>query len=209
MEGLQGQGFLNNLLNDLENAKSLTIISPYINNFAVEKIQEALKNNKGIKSSQFITLPIGTEYVTGAVQPESLLLLQAMGFELRSLKNLHAKLYLIDKSIIYIGSANFTYSGFVKNIEEMQRFRPSAKQIDHIQRRFVQPSTPLNINQETIEHLNNKYSDLKEHYENIIQLIEDQFESNDYEEFLQKIVSKRNIETFEHVEKNYGRMFIR
>lgn len=128
-----------------------------------------------------------------------------MGFELRSLKNLHAKLYLIDKSILYLGSANFTYSGLVKNIEEMHRLVLSTEQYDYIQRRFILPSIPLNINQEIIEHLNSRFSAIKQQYDDIIQLIEDDFESNDYEEFLQKLANKRIIETFEHIDKNYGR----
>lgn len=54
MEQLQGQEFLCNFLKDIEKAKALTIISPYINDFAVKKMQQVLINNKGIKNCNLL-----------------------------------------------------------------------------------------------------------------------------------------------------------
>lgn len=61
---LQGKEFLDNLLSDLETAKSLTIISPYISHdkATFEKIRTAINNSGKLKSLKLVTLPIGYEY---------------------------------------------------------------------------------------------------------------------------------------------------
>ncbi|MDF2650076.1 MAG: hypothetical protein K0Q73_5881 [Paenibacillus sp.] len=73
------------------------IVSPYVTK---EVVAHFIKQNKKVSTLnlRFVTRPPGIDYVTGATDPEALLLLQQAGFKIRMLPKLHAKLYVLIRS---------------------------------------------------------------------------------------------------------------
>jgi phosphatidylserine/phosphatidylglycerophosphate/cardiolipin synthase-like enzyme len=104
---MDGADFFKKFLEDIAGAeKPVTIISPFISKKAVLEIIDKLP-----KHILFVTLPPGLDYLTGAVEPEAIEILSKNGFTIKVFPNIHAKLYIVDEKICYIGSANCTARG--------------------------------------------------------------------------------------------------
>ncbi|MEB2492940.1 phospholipase D family protein [Peribacillus frigoritolerans] len=90
---------------------SLKITSPYITFKGIEYIK-----NTDVKP-KIITRVTASNLSSNALDGKALKHLLVLGAEIRSIPNLHAKLYLIDDNHGIITSSNLTASGFSKNVE--------------------------------------------------------------------------------------------
>ncbi|WP_187274549.1 phospholipase D family protein [Paenibacillus sp. N3.4] len=152
MSQLLGSNFKKSIIDQIKKcSRSITIISPYVTLPAVKELAKALPES--VKRRCLITSPPGVEYVTGSVDIEALEMLRQIGFEIRCLPDLHAKIYLLDEKNAYIGSANFTSNGWelsrspVKgNVEDMIMIETSKSDRDHIISRYIINSDALDLN---------------------------------------------------------------
>lgn len=106
------------VLTDLfENAnQKVSIISPFISDCPARLLANALNNNPAMLCS-VITRFYREDFISGASRLTALRLLVEAGAKILAVKDLHAKLYLIDNDIALLGSANFTTGGFISNVE--------------------------------------------------------------------------------------------
>lgn len=163
MSTLLGNSFATSFLNDVKKCKkTLVIISPYVSQGAVNQLLQAVPSK--VKCT-LITVPPGRDYLFGSVEVEALKLLQKKKFDIRTLPNLHAKLYVLDGSTAYLGSANFTASGWFKdgNVEDMIRIMVSKKDMGHIRERYMTPSSPLDLEGGWVEELERQKKIVEEH----------------------------------------------
>ncbi|MCJ8013394.1 phospholipase D family protein [Paenibacillus sp. KQZ6P-2] len=149
MSQFLGSAFRKSLIEQLgKSTRSITIISPYVTMPAVRELIKRLPSTV-IKRS-LITVPPGVEYVNGSVDVAALEQLNQHGFEIHWLPNLHAKIYLLDEKIAFVGSANFTTNGWELdqkgNVEDMIMFETSKSDRDHINTRYITTSTLLDLN---------------------------------------------------------------
>ena len=86
----------------------LLIVSPYFNKVLVNLIQSSLLDKENIKILTRISSDTAWEDKN---QLSAALKLVEMGVELRELPNLHAKLLIVDRSDLTLGSQNFTLNG--------------------------------------------------------------------------------------------------
>jgi hypothetical protein len=118
-------------------------------------VNQLLKKLPANISCKIITQPPGLDYITGSVEVDALLTLENKGFSLLYLHNLHAKIYIIDDNIAYIGSANFTSKGWngkdYGNVEEIFRLKLAKVDVDYIYERYMLPSSSLKLNESLIK----------------------------------------------------------
>lgn len=98
----------------LDECKSrLFISSPYITNILIDIIGEV---HKGVEAT-LLTRTDLREFAVGSSSLDTLCMLANKGISVKSLRGLHAKVYIIDDSSGLISSANATNSGLRSNIE--------------------------------------------------------------------------------------------
>lgn len=139
---------INKLIREIKKAKQETlIISPYVTKEAVMRIVPYCKDRKLIL--KLVTLPPGKEYVTGATDPDALLLLAQSGFSIMMLERLHAKIYIIDNETILLGSANLTSRGLgiipESNEEVLLQTKTALADIESLKETFVDDSMEVSI----------------------------------------------------------------
>ncbi|WP_298519873.1 phospholipase D family protein [uncultured Kordia sp.] len=100
-------------LNELSGTKEVRIISPFITNIMVDHL---LNNFKG-SLIKVITRYNLNDFKSGVSSLSALEKLLNAGAEIKSVKDLHSKLYLFDKKSAFVTSANFTNGGFFRNKE--------------------------------------------------------------------------------------------
>lgn len=105
--------WLANFLEELENAKELKIISPFISDNMVSHL---LNNWKG-NSIQIITRFNLNDFRSGVSNLSALKRLIENGAEIKGIQGLHSKAYIFDNNSVIITSANFTNGGFFNNYE--------------------------------------------------------------------------------------------
>ncbi|WP_027093225.1 MULTISPECIES: phospholipase D-like domain-containing protein [Cohnella] len=216
MTKLYHSEFVSNLKSDITKAKkSIIIISPYITSLAVDSLLSAITTKRLEKI--VVTLPFGTEYLTGAVELEALKQLQKSGFKLKSLNLLHSKIYVIDNKIAYIGSANFTGKGWGlienSNIEVMARVQLSEVDVDEIKATYLNRCNSLEL--EELEQLISDGSTLRLSFEQIQEKLNDFIREkvglaeikNKYQAFLQHLKEQKKIASYVHEmnTKQYGK----
>ncbi|WP_028988089.1 phospholipase D-like domain-containing protein [Thermicanus aegyptius] len=216
MTKLYHSEFVSNLKSDITKAKkSIIIISPYITLLAVDNLLSAITTKHLEKI--VVTLPFGTEYLTGAVELEALKQLQKSGFKLKSLELLHSKIYVIDNKIAYIGSANFTGKGWGlienSNIEVMARVQLSEVDVNEIKATYLNRCNSLEL--EELEQLISEGSTLRLSFEQIKEKLNDFIREkvglaeikNKYQAFLQHLKEQKKIASFVHEmnTKQYGK----
>jgi len=163
MSKLLGISFATSFLEDVKKCKkSLTIISPYVSQGAVSQLLKVVPSK--VKCT-LITIPPGRDYLFGSVEVEALSLLHKKKFDVRMLQDVHAKLYVLDGSTAYVGSANFTANGWFENgnIEDMFKISVSKKEMDHITLRYIAPSSPLDLKGEWVKELEQQKKIAEEH----------------------------------------------
>ena len=149
MSQLLGSSFKLSIVGQIKKCtRSITIISPYV---TVPAVKELVKSLPAIvKKRCLVTVPPGVEYVNGSVDVAALEFLSQHGFEIRWLADLHAKIYLLDEKVAFVGSANFTKSGWELdnkgNVEDMVMLEMSKNDRDHITTRYIKSSVILGLN---------------------------------------------------------------
>lgn len=73
--------------------------------------RELVESASGVRDKRLLTALVEGSVRVGALSPEALAILAAGGFELRSIRNLHAKVSLVDGSWGLVGSGNLTNAG--------------------------------------------------------------------------------------------------
>jgi len=204
------KSFYQILIDEINESKDdLFIISPYV---TTEAVAQLIYSDDVVKSIVLITLPPGIEYLTGASDPEALLMLANRGITVRMLDGLHAKIYMFDNRTMYLGSANFTSRGLsingVGNMEIMIRRDLSYHEAEEIKQHFLKESYEVEITEawlaETKKLLNQHKSLLKKM--NSIQFPEpERSAQNRYVEFLNKRKLAGEIQTYEHVKNGMNR----
>ncbi|MEK3913013.1 phospholipase D-like domain-containing protein [Paenibacillus sp. FSL H7-0331] len=176
MRKLLHSEFMSKLKDDLAKArKSVIIISPYITSPAVSNLVDAIAGTKTIEKI-VVTLPFGIEYLTGAIELDALKRLQKSGVSLRSITNLHSKIYIIDNKIAYLGSANFTGSGWGlvrnSNIEVMTRIQLSKMDTEEIRLTYLNHSNTLELSSELEQAIINGKSFIQSYQQSLAKLNE-------------------------------------
>lgn len=129
------------LLEDLQRAKQhVLLVSPFIKSSIARDIYRTL-------ASQDVTVHTisrfsKSEFLSGASDIDAHYILFGLGdketrakHQLRSLSHLHAKIFVIDWEIAYVGSSNLTFSGLLRNYEGTVRL-VGKEQVAPLRERF-------------------------------------------------------------------------
>jgi hypothetical protein len=97
------------LLATISAAKSqVWMASPFLTRPIARELAESASK---VRDRRLLTALVAGSVQVGALSPEALSILAAGGFELRSIRNLHAKVSIIDGSWGLVGSGNLTNAG--------------------------------------------------------------------------------------------------
>lgn len=129
------------LLEDLGRAKRhVLLVSPFIKSSIARDIYRTLAGQN--VTVHTISRFSKSEFLSGASDIEAHYVLSGRGngitlarHELRSLSNLHAKIFIIDWEIAYVGSSNLTFSGLLRNYEGTVRLT-GEEQVRPLRERF-------------------------------------------------------------------------
>lgn len=161
--------------------RSITIISPYVTLPAVNEVIRSLPTK--IKKRSLVTVPPGVEYVNGSVDVAALELLSQHGFEIRWLPDLHAKIYFLDEKFAFVGSANFTKSGWELdkdgNVEDMIMIETSKIDRDHINSRYIASSNLLDLNGDWTRDVKKQKQKYQEMYNQLLKSLKIDFSINE------------------------------
>ena len=108
MNLIKSASFNETLEAQLSNASSVKILSAYITESAVNSHNESLRSNN---NTTIVARAVPQDFLAGSSTITAFESLLNMGVDLRIHPSLHAKLYLINESVMYLGSANFTNNG--------------------------------------------------------------------------------------------------
>lgn len=132
----------NRLLEDLQTAREeVVLISPFIKTSVAREIYQILAN-KGVHV-RTVSRFSKSEFLSGASDIDAHFMLadgserSKAKYELRSLSNVHAKIFVIDWRIAYVGSSNLTFSGLLRNYEGTVRLT-GEQEIAPLKRRFCE-----------------------------------------------------------------------
>lgn len=98
-----------------ESTESIQIVSPFLTYDTVTTLCNIIAENH--VSCTFITRFSLSDMASGANSIEALEQLIMAGVSVYEKEDLHAKIYIIDDKLAFIGSANFTHGGLAKNYE--------------------------------------------------------------------------------------------
>lgn len=122
----------NKLIEDLKTAKNeVILVSPYIKSTIAREIYSAL-SGKSIKV-RTISRFSKSEFISGSSDLEAHFILSGLSkesenkYELRLLSSVHAKIFIIDNDVAYLGSSNLTFSGLLRNFEGTIRITDASK----------------------------------------------------------------------------------
>ena len=97
------------LLREVSNAKvGVALASPFLTLSIAEELTAALPEGR---SGQLLTALVDGSVRVGALRPDALLHLKERGWEVRSIRNLHAKVSIVDSHWGLVGSGNLTNAG--------------------------------------------------------------------------------------------------
>jgi hypothetical protein len=112
------------LIEDLRGAQQeVILVCPYITKVIADEIFDAVAN-RGVEV-RTVSRFERAEFHAGSSDLDAHFALsgtstshgQSGSFELRSLSKVHAKMFVIDRRIAYVGSSNLTFSGLLRNYE--------------------------------------------------------------------------------------------
>lgn len=89
-------------------SRRVWLASPFLTRPIAEEIAERSSENV---DRRLLTALVAGSVQVGALSPEALGLLASDGWEIRSIRNLHAKLSIVDRSWGLVGSGNLTNAG--------------------------------------------------------------------------------------------------
>lgn len=114
-----------NLFGEIENCKnSIVIISPSLSKSTVKRLIDLIIE-KDLRCT-VVTRFERKAFIDGASSLKAIKLLIKHDIPVLALKNLHSKVYIFDKHICMIGSANFTKKGLTKNHELLMKLTETA-----------------------------------------------------------------------------------
>lgn len=117
------------LLDGIRLARDRVVIAAPFLSLAVARDISRAALASGVKTKLLLTALNDNAVRGGFLDPTGLVLLQESGFEIRSARNLHAKVALIDGESGIIGSGNLTTQGLGakkrRNLELGVRLRPA------------------------------------------------------------------------------------
>lgn len=113
--------------------KKLTLISAYITQSALDWLKKHVPDNVEV---HLICRLLPSDVIQGSTNLSALETAINLGWKTSCLHSLHAKIYLIDSNIIYVGSANLTSNGLriygMGNIEACTSIPPNHENLQFI-----------------------------------------------------------------------------
>ncbi|RRJ84383.1 hypothetical protein [Aestuariirhabdus litorea] len=123
----------------LPDCSNLVVISAYITKPAIEWLI-GLSEKHPLRSVRVISRVTLSDIMNGATDLDALKLILKSGWSLGRIPNLHAKIYLLDSTVMYISSGNFTASGLKifgdGNIEASVKIKPDSCCLDFVSNLF-------------------------------------------------------------------------
>lgn len=107
------KNWYNSFLTELKKTKKLRIVSPFINDQVIRKIQTKFD----FKNFELLTRYNLRDFASGVSSLESLQFAVENGAQVFGIKGLHSKIYLFDNRAAIITSANLTNGGLINNHE--------------------------------------------------------------------------------------------
>ena len=144
------------IIDAFENVKQqIRIISPFVQEGMSKYLVESM--NRGI-TSHLITRFYREDFIRAVSSLTALKSLCSSGTEIYAVKDLHTKLYLFDDNIAIVGSANFTSSGFGRNIELSLYIEDEYDLLEQLSEHFdqlladIQSSSDFRVDEAKIEN---------------------------------------------------------
>lgn len=142
---LSTQALQDNLIGIIPDAKNIVVISAYITDSAIDWILKKAQNNP---TFLVIARLSPQDMAGGASTFKAIKALLNAKHEVRLLGDLHAKIYLIDKVHLFVGSANLTNNGLKLfgngNIETSVKVEVTKDSLDFIDN-ICKNSTEINF----------------------------------------------------------------
>lgn len=91
-------------------SERILLASPFLSNRVAAHLAEAAERSDASDRRLITALAVGSVRV-GVLDPDALLLLMEAGFEIGSIRNLHAKVSIVDRGWALVGSGNLTKAG--------------------------------------------------------------------------------------------------
>ncbi len=207
--------YLDHLIDNYRKAKEVLIISPYITLDVVQRILST-ECSETERILTLVTLPPGEEYVDRASDPKAIYELKQAGFSIYLLERLHAKIYLFDRQVLYLGSANMTTNGLglidKGNREILIRRRIQERDTGELLNNFLTDATEVNPQKDWLkkmQHLIQKIDPItkQDNYDEILNQIRSSLYEKDTESkqfhFLNRLHKDGVISRFEHLPSGY------
>jgi len=206
--------FLESLVEDFKRAKKeILIITPYIKREAANLLINQGRSNSN-PSLHLITLPPGIEYIEGATDPAAISDLQDAGFTIYLLEDLHAKIYMFDRKIAYIGSANLTNRGLgiseeliglKTNKEILVRMEIGSIESKKIREVFLNSATEVSVPKGWVNNIETLLGQLEDvpisiTYKETLDKIRNSLSMESKQvRFLKELVKEGKIKSFDHI----------
>jgi hypothetical protein len=113
MGHLYFKNWYDEFLKEVENTKILKVISPFIKEQVIRKIQTQFK----LKNFKLVTRFSLKDFASGVSSLDALRLLAEEGASVYGVRDVHSKIYLFDERLAIISSANLTSGGLLNNYE--------------------------------------------------------------------------------------------
>lgn len=138
--------FRNSFLKASRNAEHIYIISAFVKEAAVSWLSSTVSPNTKV---HLVLRGRPDDFLANSSDINALKKALNSGWQVGVINSLHAKIYLIDSSTLFVGSANFTKSGLklfgTGNIEVCHEGQPSKKDIEFV-KLISESSTALTDN---------------------------------------------------------------
>ncbi|NRF93603.1 hypothetical protein HQN89_21910 [Paenibacillus frigoriresistens] len=206
--------FLEALAEDFKRAKKeILIITPYVKKEAANQLINQGRS-KSKPTLNLITLPPGIEYIDGATDPAAIADLQDAGFTIYLLEDLHAKIYMFDRKIVYAGSANLTnrglgirgeLKGLKDNKELLVRMEISSTESKKIREQFLDSATEVSVPKEWANNIETllgqlDYVPISLKYKEALDKIRNSLSIESKQvKFLKELVKEGKIKSFDHI----------
>ncbi|MBE0448144.1 MAG: phospholipase D family protein [Actinobacteria bacterium] len=124
------------LENEFSTAQQIIIISAYITMPAVDWLITSISRNCQHVDVFIVARVTPVDVISGSTSLKALRACLDRGYNVYILHSLHAKIYLVDKKTMYVGSSNFTSNGLKifgeGNLEALLQVMPNDKDMEFI-----------------------------------------------------------------------------